>query len=110
MPTTRNIKNNFSLFYQNPLKKLYQGVFYVNIFMENNTPQLTINDIAIARDVIDTAVKRGAFGAAEAKQVGTLFEKIDLFIKTAVAQAEEAAAAETQPQAGVPDSTESTTL
>jgi hypothetical protein len=109
MPTTRNIKNNFSLFYQNPLKNYIRGFFYVNIFMENNTSQLTINDIAIARDVIDIAFKRGAFGAAEAKQVGTLFEKIDLFIKTAVAQAEEAAAAETQPQAGVPDSTESTT-
>jgi hypothetical protein len=75
--------------------------------MENINSQLTINDIALARDVIDTAVKRGAFGAAEAKQVGTLYEKIDLFIKTAVAQAEAeaAAAAETQPQAGVPEST-----
>jgi len=77
--------------------------------MENTDTQLTINDIALARDVIDTAVKRGAFGAAEAKQVGTLYEKIDLFIKAAVAQAEAAATAETQPQAGVPDSTESTT-
>jgi hypothetical protein len=98
------------LFYQNPLKNLYQGVFYVNIFMENINSQLTISDIALARDVIDTAVKRGAFGAAEATQIGTLYEKIDLFIKAAVAQAEEAAAAETQPEAGVPDSTESTTL
>ena len=77
--------------------------------MENTNTQLTITDIALARDVIDTAVKRGAFGAAEAKQVGTLYEKIDLFIKAAVAQVEaEAAAAETQPQAGVPDSAEST--
>jgi hypothetical protein len=39
-----------------------------------------------------------------------LYEKIDLFIKTAVAQAEEATTAETQPEAEVPDSTESTTL
>ena len=75
--------------------------------MENINTQLTINDIAAARDVIDTAFKRGAFGAAEAKQVGTLYEKIDLFIKTAVAQAE--AAAGIQPQAEVPDSPESTT-
>jgi len=76
--------------------------------MENINTQLTINDIALIRDVINTAVKRGAFGAAEAKQVGTLYEKIDLFIKNAVAQAE--AAAGIQPQAGVPDSSESTTL
>jgi hypothetical protein len=76
--------------------------------MENTNNQLTITDIALARDVIDTAVKRGAFGAAEAKQVGTLYEKIDLFIKVAVAQAEAEAAAGTQPEAEVPDSTEST--
>ena len=48
--------------------------------MENTNTQLTINDIALARDVIDAAVKRGAFGAAEAKQVGTLYEKIDVTV------------------------------
>ena len=42
--------------------------------MENNDAQLTINDIALTRDVIDLACKRGAFSGAEAKQVGTLFE------------------------------------
>jgi len=71
--------------------------------MEDINPQLTINDIALARDIIDTAVKRGAFGAAEAKQVGTLYEKIDQFIKTAIAQAEE----ESQPEAGVPETPKS---
>ena len=68
--------------------------------MENNDTQLTINDIALTRDVIDLACKRGAFGAAEAKQVGILFEKLDQFIKAAVAQAE----AEKQAEAGVPES------
>jgi len=73
--------------------------------MENTNTQLTINDIALARDVIDAAVKRGAFGAAEAKQVGTLYEKIDQFIKDAVAQAE----AESQPEAGVPETPKAST-
>jgi hypothetical protein len=68
--------------------------------MENNDTQLTINDIALARDVIDLACKRGAFSGAEAKQVGTLYEKIDLFIKAALAQAE----AEKQAESGVPES------
>jgi len=77
--------------------------------MENTDTQLTINDIALARDIIDAAVKRGAFAAAEAKQVGTLYEKIDLFIKAAIAQVE-AEAAETKPETEVPDSTESTNL
>jgi len=62
--------------------------------MENTDTQLTINDIALTRDVIDLACKRGAFSGAEARQVGTLFEKLDQFIKAALAQAE----------AGVPES------
>ena len=68
--------------------------------MENTNTQLTINDIALTRDVIDLACKRGAFGAAEATQVGTLFEKLDQFIKAALAQAE----ADKQAEAGVPES------
>jgi len=56
--------------------------------MEENNTQLTINDIAMTRDVIDLACKRGAFSGAEARQVGTLFEKLDQFIKAAVEQAE----------------------
>ena len=68
--------------------------------MENTDTQLTINDIALTRDVIDLACKRGAFSGAEAKQVGILFEKLDQFIKAAVAQAE----AEKQAEAGVPES------
>ena len=73
---------------------------FVNICMEENNSQLTITDIALTRDVIDLACKRGAFSGAEARQVGTLFEKLDQFIKTALAQAE----AEKQAEAGVPES------
>jgi hypothetical protein len=68
--------------------------------MENNDTQLTINDIAMTRDLIDIAFKRGAFGAIEAKPIGTLFEKIDQFVRAAVAQAE----AEKQAEAEVPKS------
>jgi len=68
--------------------------------MENNDTQLTITDIALTRDVIDLACKRGAFSGAEVKQVGILFEKLDQFIKAAVVQAE----AEKQADAGVPES------
>jgi hypothetical protein len=68
--------------------------------MENNDTQLTINDIAMTRDLIDLAFKRGAFGAIEAKPIGTLFEKIDQFVRAALAQAE----AEKQAAAEVPAS------
>jgi hypothetical protein len=75
---------------------------FVNIYMENTNTQtqLTINDIALSRDVIDLACKRGAFSGAEAKQVGILFEKLDQFIKAAVEQAE----AEKQTESEVPKS------
>ena len=56
--------------------------------MENTDTQLTINDIAMTRDLIDLAFKRGAFGAIEAKPIGTLFEKIDQFVRASLAQAE----------------------
>ena len=68
--------------------------------MENTDTQLTINDIAMTRDLIDLAFKRGAFGAIEAKPIGTLFEKIDQFVRAALAQAD----AEKQAGAGVPES------
>ncbi len=68
--------------------------------MENNDTQLTINDIARTRDVINLACKRGAFSGAEARQVGTLFEKLDQFIKAATVQAEAAK----QSEAVVPES------
>jgi hypothetical protein len=68
--------------------------------MEENNTQLTINDIARTRDVINLACKRGAFNGAEARQVGTLFEKLDQFIKAATVQAE----AEKQSEAGMPES------
>ena len=68
--------------------------------MEENNTQLTINDIARTRDVINLACRRGAFNGAEVRQVGTLFEKLDQFIKAATAQAE----AEKQAEAGVPES------
>lgn len=67
--------------------------------MDDTTLQLTINDIAACRNVIDTACKRGAFGASEVREIGILYEKLDQFINAAVAQAqEEQAPVESQPQ------------
>ena len=74
--------------------------------MENTNTQLTINDIALARDVIDLACKRGAFSGAEVKQVGILYEKIDLFIKAAVAQAEAEQQADAGPESAVEPETQ----
>lgn len=64
-------------------------------------PNLTVNDLAAVANVIDLAVQRGAFKAAEAKQVGEVFEKVASFVQHVSDQqkAAEEAKAEEQPAA-----------
>ena len=57
-------------------------------------PQLTIVDLQNLRAIIDTAVRRGTFGATEISAVGGAFDRLNAFL-TAVAPAEQPA----QPQA-----------
>jgi len=59
--------------------------------MEN---QLSITDLAVLKNVIDVACSRGAFKAAEMKQVGEIYDKLTAFLNAVVAQAE----AQTQQQ------------
>jgi len=59
--------------------------------MEN---QLSITDLAVLKNVIDVACSRGAFKAAEMKQVGEIYDKLTAFLDAVVAQAE----AQTQQQ------------
>ena len=54
--------------------------------------QLTITDMVSIKNIIDAACTRGAFKAAEMKQVGELYEKLGLFIESVQAQAVEQSA------------------
>lgn len=45
-----------------------------------NTPELTINDLANLRAIVDAACRRGAFSGAEATSVGTTFDKLNAFL------------------------------
>ena len=56
---------------------------------EEKAPQLGVQDLQNAAQIIDAAVSRGAFRANEAAQVGAVYEKITTFIKT-VADAQQA--------------------
>ena len=49
-------------------------------------PQLGINDLLNLRAIIDVAVKRGAFGAAEISAVGTTFDKLNVFLNAVAPQ------------------------
>lgn len=48
---------------------------------EQDGAQLTIADLQALAQVIDMAVRRGAFGAAEARDVGIIYEKLAGFLQ-----------------------------
>ena len=49
-------------------------------------PELNISDLQNIRAIIDTATRRGAFGAAEMSAVGGVFDRLNTFL-SAVAPA-----------------------
>ena len=58
-------------------------------------PELTITDLINIRSVVDVAVRRGAFGAAEVSAVGAAFDRLNTFLNAvAPAKTEPAQSAE----------------
>lgn len=51
--------------------------------MENT---ITIADLNLLKNIIDLASTRGAFRAAEMKQVGEVYEKLTVFLEAVVTQ------------------------
>jgi hypothetical protein len=65
--------------------------------MENK--EITIADLGLLKNIIDLASTRGAFRAAEMKEVGEVYNKLTAFLEAVVAQAkaqEESLASQTQ--------------
>lgn len=60
-------------------------VLFVNICMENN---ITVADLNLLKNIIDLASTRGAFRAAEMKEVGEVYNKLTAFLEAVVAQAQ----------------------
>ena len=50
--------------------------------------QITIVDLDLLRNIVNLACTRGAFNAAEAKQVGEVYEKLSNFLQAVVEQAQ----------------------
>jgi len=66
--------------------------------MENN---ITVADLNLLRNIIDLASRRGAFQASEMKQIGEVYDKLNQFLETVVAQAqaqEESNAEDSEPK------------
>ena len=61
--------------------------------------EITIADLSLLKDIVDLASTRGAFRAAEMKDVGEVYNKLVAFLDAVVAQAkaqEESQATQTQ--------------
>lgn len=57
--------------------------------METNTAPatLTLEDLSMMKNIIDTACTRGTFRANEMKQVGEVYERLEGFLNGIVAEA-----------------------
>jgi hypothetical protein len=53
-------------------------------------PELSINDLKNLRTIVDMAVRRGAFGAAEVSAVGATFDRINAFLNAVAPPADQA--------------------
>jgi hypothetical protein len=53
--------------------------------MENK--QITIADLDLLKNIVDLASQRGAFRAAEMKEIGEVYDKLTQFLEAVVTQA-----------------------
>lgn len=60
---------------------------------QEQSPELTVQDLTAMKTVIDVASSRGAFKPNEMATVGTLYNKLEVFL-TAVAEQQQSQAAE----------------
>lgn len=56
----------------------------------DDAAQLSVADLQGIAQVIDMAVRRGAFGASEVSEVGAIYSKLSNFLQTIAAQQKEA--------------------
>lgn len=52
-------------------------------------PELTLNDLAAIRSVVEVASQRGAFKANELEAVGKTFNKLNTFLEAVTAKKED---------------------
>ena len=73
----------------------------------DNTNELTIQDLALMKGIIDLASERSAFKPAEMAAVGTIFNKLTNFLKVVEEQSKAAQAAQAaQVEDAAPESVE----
>jgi hypothetical protein len=68
----------------------------------DQAPQLTIADLQNIRGILDVAVRRGAFGGAEASSVGSVFDRLNAFLNAVAPAADQAPADSTASTTNAP--------
>jgi len=56
----------------------------------NQTPNISIQDLATIHSLLDVACTRGAFRAEEASKVGAVYDKLTAFLNVVIEQAKAA--------------------
>jgi len=64
-----------------------------------NTVDLTLNDLASLKSIIDVASNRGAFKPNEMVAVGSVYTKLEKFLEVAAKQSQAAQQAQAAPNA-----------
>jgi hypothetical protein len=64
-----------------------------------NTVDLTLNDLASLKSIIDVASNRGAFKPNEMVAVGSVYAKLEKFLEVAAKQSQAAQQAQAAPNA-----------
>ena len=63
-----------------------EGVTPAESPAQASAPELNITDLQNLRSVVETAVKRGAFAAAELTAIGSVYDRINTFLNAVVTQ------------------------
>jgi len=53
------------------------------------TPELTVNDLNNIKQVLEAAVRRGAFQAGELSSVGAAYDKLSTFLEAIASQSKQ---------------------
>ncbi len=53
------------------------------------TPELTVNDLNNIKQVLEAAVRRGAFQAGELSSVGAAYDKLSTFLQAIASQSKQ---------------------
>lgn len=54
-----------------------------------NHPELTITDLQNVRAVLEVAVRRGTFAAAELSSIGAVYDKVNAFLNAVAPKSED---------------------